>query len=78
MGVIFSAVEEMASFSRAIEGTMDEFARVNRGSGEAATEIEQATLEMSAQATDVAKMAQGLSEMAKAQQVLLSQFRLGE
>jgi methyl-accepting chemotaxis protein len=78
MGVIFSAVEEMASFSRAIEGTMSELARVNRGSGEAATEIEQATSEMSAQATDVAKMAQSLSEMAKAQQVLLSQFRLGE
>ncbi|MDA8425092.1 MAG: substrate-binding domain-containing protein [Treponema sp.] len=76
MGVIFAAVEEMSSFSRTIEGTMRELMRVNGGSGEAAAEIESATKEMSAQATDVARMAQTLSEMAKAQQVLLSQFRL--
>ena len=35
-----------------------------------------ATKEMSVQATDVAKTAQALSEMARSQQVLLSQFRL--
>ncbi|MGO8693823.1 MAG: substrate-binding domain-containing protein [Rectinemataceae bacterium] len=78
MVVIFEAVEEMASFSRTIEGTMRELMKANEGSGKAATEIEAATGEMSAQATDVAGMAQTLSEMAKAQQVLLSQFRLSK
>jgi len=78
MSVILAAVEGMASFSRAIEGTVRELTRTNRGSGEAAIEIEQATAEMSAQATDVASMAQSLSEMAKAQRVLLSQFQLGK
>jgi methyl-accepting chemotaxis protein len=77
MSVIFAAVEEMASFSRTIEGTMGELAQANEGSGDAATEIEQATKEMSSQATDVARMAQALTEMAKAQQVLLSQFQVG-
>jgi methyl-accepting chemotaxis protein len=78
MGVIFAAVEEMSSLSSTIEGTMRELMKANEGSGEAATEIEAATKEMSAQATDVARMAQALSEMAKAQQVLLSQFRLSK
>ncbi len=78
VGVILAAVEGMASFSRSIEGTMRELNRANKGSGEAAVEIELATTEMSAQATDVARMAQSLSEMAKAQQVLLSQFQLGK
>jgi methyl-accepting chemotaxis protein len=78
MSVIFAAVEGMASFSRTIEGTMSELTRANSGSGDAAVEIERATTEMSAQATDVASMAQALSEMAKAQQVLLSQFQLGK
>jgi methyl-accepting chemotaxis protein len=78
MGVIFAAVEGMAAFSRTIEGTMQELTSANRGSSQAATEIERATAEMSAQATDVASMAQSLSDMAKAQQVLLSQFQLGK
>ena len=78
IGVILAAVEGMASFSRTIEGTMRELERTNKGSAEAAIEIEQATSEMSAEASDVASMAQSLSEMAKAQRVLLSQFQLGK
>jgi methyl-accepting chemotaxis protein len=78
VSVILAAVEGMDSFSRTIEGAVRELTRTNQGSGAAAIEIEQATTEMSAQATDVASMAHALSEMAKAQQVLLSQFQLGK
>jgi methyl-accepting chemotaxis protein len=75
MGIIFSAVEDMASFSRAIKASMDELIAANEGSAAAGTEVEEATTQMSELASDVAKTAQSLSAMAKAQQTLLSQFR---
>jgi methyl-accepting chemotaxis protein len=75
MGIIFSAVEDMASFSQAIKVSMDGLIAANVGSTAAEGEVEEATTEMSKLATDVAKTAQSLSEMAKAQQMLLSQFR---
>jgi len=75
MGIIFSAVEDMASFSREIKASMDGLIAANEGSAAAEAEVEEATTEMSKLATDVARTAQSLSEMAKAQQMLLSQFR---
>ena len=75
MATIFSAVEGMDSFSRDIKASMDGLVAANEASSGASTEVEEATKEMSVLATNVAKTAQRLSEMAKAQQVLLSQFR---
>lgn len=78
MAVIFSAVETMVSFSKGFELAVRELSTANEGSSAAADEIEAATKEMATQATDVASTAQSLSEMAKAQQMLFSQFRLAK
>ncbi|MDP3178685.1 MAG: methyl-accepting chemotaxis protein [Spirochaetaceae bacterium] len=77
MQTIFSAVEEMLAFSRKIAASMPSLEEANEGSFGAIEEISSSAGEMTAQATDVAKTARSLSEMAKGQQVLLSQFRLG-
>jgi len=76
MASILAAMEEIVSFSGSLTETVRALSRDNEGTSGAATEIESAAREMSAQATDVARAAQSLSDMARAQQVLLSQFRL--
>jgi methyl-accepting chemotaxis protein len=78
MQTIFSAVEEMLAFSRMIAASMRSLEEANEGSSGAVEEISSSASEMTARATDVAKTALSLSEMAKGQQVLLSQFRLSE
>jgi methyl-accepting chemotaxis protein len=78
MEVIFGSVEEMLSFSRRIEETARSLAQMNERSDAAASEIGASTKEVSAQAADVAGSARSISEMAKAQRALLSQFRLSE
>jgi hypothetical protein len=76
MGTIFAAVEAMQAFSRKVAASMHTLAEANAKSTRAVDEIVASAGEMSVQAVDVAKTAQALSEMAKGQQVLLSQFRL--
>lgn len=78
MEVIFGAVEEMLSFSRRIEETVRSLNDMNERSDEAASEIDTSTKEVSTQAAEVANSARSLSDMAKAQQVLLTQFRFTE
>ncbi|MDP3177897.1 MAG: methyl-accepting chemotaxis protein, partial [Spirochaetaceae bacterium] len=78
MRTIFAAVEEMQSFSRKAAVSMRSLEESNEGSSGAIEEIAASTGEMAAQVADVAKTARSLSDMAKGQQVLLSQFRLGE
>jgi len=78
MRTIFSAVEEMESFSRKAAASMRSLEESNEGSSGAIEEIAASTGEMAAQVADVAQAARSLSDMAKGQQVLLSQFRLGE
>jgi methyl-accepting chemotaxis protein len=76
MEVIFEAVEQMQTFSKKVEETVKALTVANRGSAGAADEITISTREMASQTVEVAKAARALSEMASAQQVLLSQFRL--
>jgi methyl-accepting chemotaxis protein len=76
MDVIFASVEKMLSFSRRIEETARELAKMNERSDLAATEIGTSTKEVSAQASEVAASARSIADMAKAQRVLLTQFRL--
>jgi methyl-accepting chemotaxis protein len=78
MDVIFGAVEEMLSFSRRIEETVRSLTAMNERSDEAAAEIGTSTKEVSAQASEVANSARSLAEVAKAQQILLSQFRFAD
>ncbi len=65
----------MLSFSRRIEETVRSLNDMNEKSDAAATEIETSTKEVSIQAAEVANSARSLSEMARAQQILLTQFR---
>ncbi len=76
METIFAAVETLQTFSRKVAQSMRTLAETNKSSAGAIGEIVASTTEMTAQAMDVAKTAHGLSELAKGQQVLLSQFRL--
>ncbi len=75
MEVIFGAVEEMLTFSKRIEETVHSLNDKNEQSDAAASEIETSTSEVSIQAAEVANSARSLSEMARAQQILLTQFR---
>jgi methyl-accepting chemotaxis protein len=77
METIFSAVKTLQTFSRKVAQSMRTLAETNKSSAGAIGEIVASTTEMTAQAMDVAKTAHGLSDLAKGQQVLLSQFRLG-
>ena len=76
MHVISSAAEEMAGFARAIETTVESLTRANSDSSSAVDDVGTSMREMSAQALGVSRAAQALLEMARAQLVLLSQFRL--
>jgi methyl-accepting chemotaxis protein len=76
MAVIHQAVDEIARFSGGAEETVRSLTDTNQKSEEASIEVRSSTREMTAQAAEVANAAQALSEMAKDQLVLLSQFRI--
>ena len=78
MEVIFGAVEEMLSFSHRIEETVRSLNDMNESNDAAATEIESSTKEVTIQAAEVANSARSLSDMARAQRLLLTQFRFSE
>ena len=75
MEVIFGAVEEMLSFSHRIEETVRSLNGMNESNDAAATEIESSTKEVTIQAAEVAASARSLSDLARAQRILLTQFR---
>jgi methyl-accepting chemotaxis protein len=76
MEIIRTALGDMTKFSSRIEETVRSLSEINRANEDASIEVRLSTKEMSAQATDVAATAQALSQMAKDQQVILSQFRI--
>ncbi len=76
MKIISAAAEEMAAYSRGVEGTVRALSKANTESSSAVDVVGLSMKEMSAQAIGVSKAAQALLEMARAQHVLLSQFRL--
>jgi len=76
MEVIRTALGDMTKFSSRIEETVRALSDINRANEDASIEVRSSTKEMSAQAADVASTAQALSQMAKDQQVILSQFRI--
>jgi methyl-accepting chemotaxis protein len=76
MEIIHSAVEAIASFSGRVQETVRSLKATNQRSEDASVEVRSSTQEMAAQAAEVANAAQALSQMAKDQQVILSQFRI--
>lgn len=78
MKIITAAAEEMAAYSRGVETTVRAMSKANTDSSSAVDLVGLSMKEMSAQALGVSKAAQSLLEMARAQHVLLSQFRLGD
>ena len=74
MTEILAVMEDMASFAQGVEEAFNALLTANQKSGEAASEVNASTVEMASTAAVVASSARRLSDMAKAQQSLLSQF----
>jgi methyl-accepting chemotaxis protein len=77
MQIIFSASEEMFSFSHGIEETIRSLKESNAQGDAAINDVNMSMDEMATLANGVSDAAQDLLEMARAQLVLLSQFHLG-
>jgi methyl-accepting chemotaxis protein len=78
MEVIAGTVQEILSFSRKVGETFQSLLEANRKNGEAAGEIAGSSKEVSIHSREVANTAQALLDMAKAERILLTRFRLEE